>query len=264
MSRFPLSDDPNNPRKHQYWPDDMTDVLSVMSPIPNPDIYGDFPADSSYWSDFDSFLVDWELDLRESFSPILGDRIDDLEFNYYLRPPAAGPYIDFIYTLAENIDWIVQKAGGYIGVGGALIAFAKKRRSRLNPEGANAGVRDNRTYFFTTARGIEAMCLYDAFHKVGISEREARFHISTTSRQAWNGSAQHPLPGVTYTIAILLGVKQFIYVVDANGRAFEHFVIENCRIQGLPLPDWLGEREGWDPFKSTDLPSLDLGDAVPD
>lgn len=51
--RFQLGDG----NKHQSWPEDMTDALSVMSPIPHRGVNGDFPANSPYWDDFDSFLA---------------------------------------------------------------------------------------------------------------------------------------------------------------------------------------------------------------
>ncbi len=259
MSRFPLGQDPDNPRKHQYWPDDMSDVLSVMSPIPNPALWGDLPPITQHWEGMDSFLADWETDLRESFGPVLGDSLNDVEFNYYLRPPAAGPYVDFIYTLAENINWIVQNTGNYIALGGALVSFAKSRRSRLNPDTSPNVFRSEQTYFYTTARGIEAMCLYHAVQTYDLGNGESRLQISSTSRKIFNGSVSHPLPGVTFTVSIRSGDLRYVYVVDANARVSEHFVVEPNQIRGLPLPDWFDEQQDWDVFVSTDLPSLDLG-----
>lgn len=136
--------------------------------------------------------------------------------------------------------------------------FAKRRRNRLDTDRAGGLIRSDRTYFYTTARGIESMCLHHAVHAYGLPDSGEQFQISSTSRQIFNGSVSHPLPSVTFTVSIRLGDLRYVYVVDSNARVLEHFVMEPDGIRGLSLPDWLGELEDWNTFEATDLPKLDL------
>lgn len=246
MERFRLDNDPENPRKGQYWPDDMTNALSVMAPLPT--------GLTGRGGMMGLYVAEWQEDLIEAFGSNFGDlNGQPPEFNFYLKPPAAGNYTEFIFTLAGNVDAVIQSVGAYVGVGDALIRLARRRRDRDDPDHERNGIYDPPIYLYTTVRGIEAMCLHHAVHHYYDPVEHPSIDLKTTTRNEHVGSAQHPSPGLRCSVVVSMGQDQYVYIVDANARAVEHFLLSSEGIRGLPLPDWFGDREDWDPYQTEDI-----------
>lgn len=242
--RFRLGND----RQNQYWPDDMTNSLAVMSPIPRR--FADEFGGVRDWDGFDAYITEWQQDIADLLSPYIDTEQDGPPpFNFYLIGSAVGPHTDFIFTLAKGVHSVVQNLDGYIGLGGALIALAHRRKEREEPHDDRSVAWERPTYFYGCLRDLEAMCLYHAFRTYYDPGKHSKVEIQATSRGEFLGSVIHPTPRVQYTIKVWIGRTDFVYVVTADGRAVDHFAMRRGKLEGLTLPDWFGERRAFDPKK---------------
>lgn len=232
-------------RQNQEWPDDMTNSLAVMSPIPRR--FADQFGGVRDLDGFDAYITEWQQDIAELLGPYLEPpQSGPPPFNFYLIPPAAGPYTDFIFTLAQDVHTVIQNLDGYIGLGGALTALARRRKERGDPDADRGVAWERPTYFYGSLRDLEAMCLYHAFQTYYDPGKHPKVEIQATSRGEFLGSVIHPTPRVQYTIKIRMGRNDFVYVVTADGRAVDHFAIRRGKLEGLTLPDWFEERRDGD------------------
>jgi hypothetical protein len=207
--------------------------------------------------EFEAYITQWQHDVAEFLGPQFETPQESPPpFNFYLKPPASGPHTDFIFTLAENIDAVIQSIDAYLGTGQALIGLARRRKEREDPNDEKSGICDRPTYLYTTVRGIETMCLYHAYHTYYKPDNHPKIELQATTRDTWNGSVVHPTPGVQYTIGIRIGQSHYLYIVTADARPVEHFMIRDGAVEGLELPDWFGERKDRDPYSPTEVPAL--------
>ena len=254
MERFRLGEG----RKNQYWPDDMTDALAVMAPIPVglSTAFGGV-ADLEM---FGSYIDQWEEDVRASFGSDFWESLNQSpEFNFYLKPPAAGPYTDFVFTVVENVNAIVQTIDAYVWIGEALVALARRRKEHELP--VPDEFSEPPVYLYTTIRGFEGLCLQHAHSRYYEPGRHPKISVRSTTRGEFFGSAQHPSAGVKYTVVVQIGKVDYFYVGSADARAFEHFSQADGEIHSLPIPDWFDERKPWQADGMEDVPPIPLGNA---
>ncbi|CAA9547725.1 MAG: hypothetical protein AVDCRST_MAG43-807 [uncultured Thermomicrobiales bacterium] len=228
------------------WSDhDLTDALVFMRRIPTPyvdELYGIKNREG-----FAAYMKTFEDDVTEILGPILAGK-DSLEIksNLYQVPPDSGPYIDFVVTLAGDVDTIVQTVDAYISMGDLLIQFFRTRKARDEAvdEGADPW---GRAYMYSGIRTLESMCLYHAHSSYYDPKRHPALRVESFSRGVHVGAVDHPAPGVQYTINVRIGVESYVYVTRADGHVIDHFKINDGKVTGLPRPDFLGD--------DSDLPS---------
>lgn len=194
---------------------------------------------------FDTYIREWQGDIAELLGPMFnGFPSGPPPFSYYLTVPAAGPYADFVFTIAQHIDAVVQTVDAYLSLGGGLIALARRRKEREAPYRDEAANWDRRPYLYSGLRGIEAMCLFHAHQNYYDASIQPQIEVQSSTRGEPRGSARIPAPIVQYTIDITIGHAHYIYVMRADGRPVEHFVLKGETMEGLDVPDWFEERVG--------------------
>ncbi|MGN6484607.1 MAG: hypothetical protein ACTHMX_09395, partial [Thermomicrobiales bacterium] len=158
--------------------------------------------------------------------------------SYYLVPPAAGPYSDFIFTLARDFNSVVNSLDAYISLGSVLIPLILKRRRRDKDLEKPSGSPVWRAGVYVSLRVAESMCLYHAHEHYYDSKRHPRITLNSYSRGEHVGALDHPSQGTHYGISVHVGRKTFVYVMSATCNVFEHFSIENGEMVGLARPKW--------------------------
>lgn len=90
----------------------LQDAYAIMVPIPRNQL--DPLRGIRDEVAFDAYVRQWIGDIRQSLpvSPLTGKTVAP-DVSYYLVPPAAGPYRDFIFMIAENFNAIVQTVDSY-------------------------------------------------------------------------------------------------------------------------------------------------------
>jgi hypothetical protein len=122
---------------------DLTDSLAIMQPIPR--AYFD-PLYERKDPEFLEYLNDFRNDIRSAVdSSGLDGFSEEFRPSYYLVPPAAGPYSDFVFTLAQDFNSVVNSIDAYISLGSVLIPLILKRRRKDKDIDERGGVREWRT-----------------------------------------------------------------------------------------------------------------------
>lgn len=219
---------------NQYWPDDLTDALAIMAPIP----VRLRPVRDN--EEFDRYVRVWQDGVLEILGPVLPSVAP--VYNNYQVPPAANEYVEFIFMLAENINVVVQTLDGYLGAGSAFIELAKRRKTREDPDNQTSPW-DRKTFFYAPPRVIESMCFYHAYVNYYDNKSRPAIDVEFSSRGVFAGSAAHPSRDVQYTVSVTIGKTYYVYIVTADARVLEHFRLNKGRMVPLTLPDWFQERD---------------------
>jgi hypothetical protein len=156
--------------------------------------------------------------------------------HYYLRPPAAGPDLDFIIQLAQNFNAVVETLDAYLGLGAGLIGFLNKRRERDE----EAGIYERHKPYMPVQM-IEAMCLHHAHTKYYDPQRHPRITVSSYVRPWYAGQVDHPLDYTQYVVTVAIGQVRYVYVVRGTCDVVEHFQVELDAMIGLENPQFHGE-----------------------
>lgn len=215
---------------------DLTDSLAIMQPIPK--MHFD-PLLDRRDPEFFSYLAEYERDIREAIeSSGLDGFSKELKPSYYLVPPAAGPYSDFIFTLARDFNSVVDSIDAYVSLGSVLIPLILKRRRRDRADTEQSGARFWRTGSYVSLRMAEAMCLYDSHERYYDPHRHPRMTVESYSRGEHVGALDHPSQGTHYCIAVRIGRVEYVYIMSATCEVYEHFSFDGGKIIGLARPKW--------------------------
>lgn len=229
---------------------DLTESFIFIRRIPRPYLHGLYGIQSSH--EANEYIATFENDIREVFGDIL-PRNSRIVPRFYQVPPDAGPETDFIFTLAENLNSIVQTIETYLSLGAMLATFfgIRRRRDReIEPPFSEAATGE----MYTGVRMVEAMCLFHAYSTYCDPATHPSIGIASFSRSVHVGDVDHPAPSVQYTITITIGASRYIYVTRATAEVVDHFRIEESKTVGLPRPNWLEPETGYLGDTVTQLP----------
>jgi hypothetical protein len=239
-----------------HWSDtDLTDAFVFIRRVPRPyhhGLYGMRPSKEA-----DDYLATFEKDIRETFGNLVPFS-NELRPRFYQVPPDAGPDTDFIFTLAANVDSVIQTLETYLSLGAMLIEFFRLRKRR----DADVEHRYDKAYpggMYTGVRMLESMCLYHAHSRYYDPKRHPALTVTSYSRSVHVGDVDHPAPNVQYTTTVSVGSARYVYVTQANAEVLEHFRIEGTELIGLPRPNWLDPETGYLGDRVTQLPTRTLG-----
>ncbi len=234
-----------------HWSDtDLTDSLAFMRAVPKPyldGLYGIRESDAAR-----TYMETFAEDIHAMFGEYL-DTSRRVRPRTYQVPPDAGPDTDFIFTILENFDAVVQTLETYLSLGGQIIQFVALRK-RHDDEVDN---RFDSTYsggMYMSIRAMEAMCLHHAHSTYYRTGDRRHIQLKSYSRSVHIGAVDHPAPSVQYTVTVSIGRDTYVYVTQANGEVLEHFKIEKGEPIGLPRPNWLDPEGGYLGDQVTILP----------
>lgn len=240
-----------------HWSDtDLTDAFVFIRQVPRPYLHGELGMRPS--KEADDYLATFEKDIRETFGKLMPPSTE-LRPRFYQVPPDAGPDTDFIFTIASNIDTVVQTLETYLSLGAMLAAFFELRRKRDDEiENRHAEAYPGGTY--TGVRMLESMCLYHAHSNYYDPKKHPALSVASYSRSVHVGDVDHPAPDVQYTITVSVGSARYVYVTQANAEVLDHFRIEGIEMIGLSRPNWLDPEMGYLGDRVTQLPKRTLGE----
>jgi hypothetical protein len=222
-----------------WHPDDISNAIAVIRTIPR-----DFVDSVNGLTDeagFHDYIEQFQRDLLQAIPSTYISEADGLPYaSYYLVPPAAGPYLEVIFRLAEDVNSVVQTLDAYIGPGLSLAEFLRVRRQRDDTLEGESHPR-LRDYPFVTIRCAEALCLHHAHRHYYDPERHPRLRVDSYARNVFIGTVERPVADVQYVITVTIGQVGFLYVMRADCRVLEHARIERGMLVGLPKPDWHGD-----------------------
>lgn len=220
-----------------WSPNDLTNTLAVMRRVPSR--YLDPLSGVHDEPGFYDYVQTFQDDIIEILGPsTVDDPAGRPRASYYLIPPAAGPYTDFILLIADNINTVVQSIDAYVWIGEALIQLARRRKAR-DEELDEEFDFGHRSSMYGGLRVLESMCLYHAHSSYYDPSRHPALRIESFSRGEYVGAVDHPTPGVQYTINVRIGVDSYVYVTRADGQVVEHFKVTDGKVTGLSRPNWL-------------------------
>jgi len=214
---------------------DISSSVSVMQFVPDRFINPlEGPANEEQ---FAAYVGQFQADLLATIPPQFIQTPDGLpRVSYYLRPPAAGPYLDLIFQLAQDFNAVVQTMSPYLEIGAALVEFLHLRKQRDE----KAAV-DQQHKPYLPVRMVEAICLHDAYERYYDASRHPAITLTSYSRAWYAGNVEHPLDYTQYVVTIKVGKTRYVYVVRATCDVVEHFKIEGGAIVGLENPHWYGD-----------------------
>lgn len=224
-----------------WHPHNLTNSLVIMSPIPSQfldPLYGIKKPEEFGW-----YLRTFQNDIVEVLGrEVIDDPSGKPPASYYLVPPAAGPYTDFIFAIASDVHSFIQSIDAYIALGGTLIQLLQRRKRRDKDLEEDNPYRRRGTY--VGLRAVEAMCLHHAHELYYDPSRHPQIKIESYSRGEHVGAVDHPSAGTHYVVTIHIGSANFVYVASADCKVIEHFKVEGARTVGLERPNWLAGTSG--------------------
>lgn len=225
--------------------EDLSRSIAIIDQIP----YGIMdPRDGlTDQASYDRFVHGW----REDIAATLGSfAVKGQPF-----PPSADLYPvgaqangieHVVFYIAEIGNDLIQAADAYIGLGQLLIDLFCLRHRRLVAESESPDQANHLMGSVTVTQAmVEAMCEAHARSHFYDPKRHPAFQSVSLAHESIFGSEQHPTYQVTYTVAVNIGPRTYVYYCLPSGQVGSLLRIESGQTEVLEAPDLFGTRSSF-------------------
>src|SRR5215218_4351708 len=98
-----------------------------------------------------------------------------------------------------------------------------------------------------TLPGVVALC-YDDLVRHAVERGDVAITVYPRNRWGGYGSADHPGAGENYVVRLAAGQHSYFYLVDGDGKVYEHYRTAYDDVELLPLPDLLPDETSGNPY----------------
>jgi hypothetical protein len=281
MEKVSFEDHVPSPENQRTWElmrrDDLASVVGVVFWVPfhGQDESGHFrfglpPVGGSKNPEIaDEFEREMRQIIADGAKPLLEvgilseEQIRAIEGHPYETGPAAADWWQYCFEIYGNVDTILSVPANLFAIAEAvklIKAGAQRWKQRKQEELERDGVpRPDGPQFdldpqpVLTLPGLVALCYDDLVRRHGESS-EITITVHPRNRWAGYGSADHPGAGENYVIRLESGPRSYFYLVDGNGRVYEHYRTANGDVELLPIPDLLPDEISGNALREPERP----------